>query len=289
MHVYLNGDYTDAASARISPFDRGFLFGDGVYEGLRAHNGAIVGLARHTARLHASLDEAAIGGFDAGQMGAIAMGLVERTGSPDAFVYFQVTRGTPGEEQPWRERLPDDAIRPTVFAYAEALPPLREMREPKRVRLALRPDTRWTRCHVKSTSLMGNVMAALEARDAGADDAVFVRDGIVAEGTSTNVFIAKGDAIATPALTSSPMLEGVTRRLILDAVPLIEERAISVEELLGADEVMLVGTRTVVASASAIDGRAMAGGDTPGPQARKLLDALLGAIARDVDSAHVIH
>ncbi len=287
MHVYLNGEFMDASAARVSPFDRGFLFGDGVYEGLRAHRGAIVGIARHTARLRASMGEAGLRGFDAESMGAIAMGLVERTGADDAFVYFQVTRGTPGEGQPWRERLPDDAIRPTVFAYCEALPALMEMREPRSVRVALRPDTRWTRCHVKSTSLMGNVMAALEARAAGADDAVFVRDGLVAEGTSTNVFIAKGGAIATPALGSSPMLEGVTRRLLLDAAPSIVERAITAEELGDADEVMLVGTRTVVAAAGEVDGRRLRDG-SPGPMARELLRTLLDAIARDVDSAHAI-
>lgn len=286
MIVSLNDELVPAEEARVSVFDRGFTLGDGVYEGLRMHRGRVVGLDRHYARLRASLSEARISGVDPEFLGEASERLVAANGLRDAFVYWQITRGTPPSGAPVRSRIPVDGTRATVFGYAEGCEPLRRDGEPRALAASVRPDTRWLRGHVKSISLMGGVLAAIESDEHGGEDAVLVRDGLVTEGTSTNVFLAIDGRLATPALESAPMLAGVTRSLIVDADDSIEVRAVGAEELRRADEIMLTGARTTVAAVTRLDGAwvgdAGARDGHAGPMARRLLATLVDAVERDI-------
>lgn len=288
--MYLNGEFLPAEQARISVFDRGFLFGDGVYEGLRATQGVVVGLDRHIARMRAGIEETRLEGFDPGQLGDLTRTLLDANGFDETFVYWQVTRGTPLPGTPSRSRVPGGALKTTVFGFCTPVRAVSSYTVPDIKHVALRPDTRWMRGHVKGISLLGGVLAALEASEAGYDDAIMVRDGLVTEGTATNVFLTTNGKMRTPALSSSPMLAGVTRALILGEDPAIEERPVTHSELLEADEVMLVGTQTMVVAVVSIDGRpvgdAAARDFRPGPGATSLLRTLVRAIDHDVHCRH---
>ena len=279
--VHLNGELLPRDRARIDPFDRGFIFGDGVYEGLRAVRGRIVAMDRHIRRLRNGLRETGIR-WDVDRMVPLVDALLAANGMPDAFVYLQVTRGTPPAGQPVRARVAG-AMQPTVFAYCSPQPEIeRYLGEPPTVTAARVPDTRWHRGHLKSISLLGNVLAAMDATGEGAQDAVLVRDGLVAEGSATNVVLALPGAsgrteLVTPSLESVSILGGITRELLLDFVPGLATRAVREEELSAAGEIMLVGTTSMVTSVTHLDGRALFSG-TPGPAAKRLLRDLVGII-----------
>jgi D-alanine transaminase len=207
---------------------------------------------------------------------------------PDAFIYWQVTRGAPAPGQPVRTRTPSGPDSPTVFGFCTAQPPIESYSTPPTVTAVTRPDTRWRRGHLKSISLLGNVLAAIEAKEAGAQDAILVRDGLVTEGTATNVILAlpRPDGtteLATPSLESVSILAGVTRALEIDHAPPpgVESRPVRAEELQLASEVMLVGSTSMVTSVVELDGRAINGG-RPGPAAHLLLKSLLRAIRSEL-------
>lgn len=280
MIVHLNGKLVPAADAAISPFDRGFIFGDGVYEGLRSipwRNDAgrrVIGINRHIARMRDGLALAHIG-WDPGDLHAMSIELLQANGLTDAFVYWQATRGTPGPGEPVRSRMPGAKTRPTVFGYCTPQPALETLTGPPTKTAITCEDRRWLMGRLKSISLMGNVVASMEADAAGAEDAIFIRDGVVAEGLATNVLVvdAKG-RVATPSLTSVPILAGVTRAILLEHAPEIEERVVKAEELAAASEVLLAGTTTMVTSLVKLDGRAVGAGVV----ARRLLGVLLGVV-----------
>jgi D-alanine transaminase len=288
LTVHLRGRLVPAEEAQISVFDRGFLFGDAVYEGLRSSGRRVIGLERHIARMRSGLSETRIpygpGMFDIDRLGELTNELLEANGLADAFIYWQVTRGTPPPGAPLRDRLAPSGMCPTVFGYAIEIKPIQDYRgnPPDTRRVALRPDTRWTRGHLKSTALLGSVLAAVEAKEIGSDDAILVRDDLVAEGTSSNVFLALAGRVVTPSLDSAPILAGVTRGLIVDADPTIEERPVKVSELLAADEVMVVSTTAMVTAVSSIDGHPVGRQPAPGPVAWGLMETLLNAIERDI-------
>lgn len=289
MLVYLDGQLVPHDRARVSVFDRGFIFGDGLYEGLRAFvdpgtgRRRVVALHRHVRRMQRGLGECRID-FDAGSLAGITESLLDATGLNEAFVYWHVTRGTPPlDGGPVRGRVPSAGTKPTVFAYASPLPALDFAgAAPGMKTAAIEPDLRWQRGHIKSVSLVAGVLAALHAHERhGADEAVLVREmpdaRLVSEGTYTNVVIAKGGRLATPALGEPSILPGVTREVLLAVEPGLDERRITLDELLHADEVMLVGSTTNVSTVTTLDGRELA--KEPGPAARalsrKLMDALL--------------
>lgn len=288
MLIHLNSQIVPRDCAVVSVFDRGFLFGDGVYEGLRTTRGRVIGLDRHVERMRAGLSEARISGFDPAGLGDLTTELIRANGLSEAGVYWQVTRGTPPEGAPPRARLPHPGTRPTVMGFAVPMKAPEAYVSPEVRRLSLRPDTRWTRGHLKSIALLGGVLAAIEADELGADDAVMHKDGLVTEGTATNVFAVIGGKMVTPSLESAPMLAGVTRALILAEDSSIEVRPVTVEELRRADEVMLTGTYTMVSAGSTLDGAPIGKGGVPGDGARRLLSVLLRAIERDVHSPHAL-
>ena len=296
MIIYFNGSLVEQDRARVSPFDRGFLFGDAVYEGLRAFRGQVVGLDAHVRRMDDGLRESRIA-WKPERLGTLTSALLEANGLSDAFVYWQVSRGTPGPGQPVRSRAPAGPMPPTVFGYCVPTQSLESYGEPLTATAIVAPDMRWGRGHVKSTSLMGNVLSCVEASEHGAHDVVFVRGELVAEGSASNVILAvpegagadravpggAGTRVVTPSLDSVSILDGVTRRMILAKAPEIEVRAVSRRELERASEVILVGSTAMVTSVLRLDERVVGDG-RPGPVARRLMTLLVEAIDADVRS-----
>lgn len=288
MIVHLNGKLVPRDQATVSVFDRGFVFGDGIYEGLRSFRGRVVGLDRHIRRMDGGLREARIE-WDAGRLAALTDELLAANSMPDAFVYWQVTRGAPGPGQPVRTRVPAASMEPTVFGYCSPQPSIEKFTPPHlppTVTCAAVADLRWRRGHIKSISLLGNVLAALEAHESDAQDAILVRDGLVSEGSATNVLLAVpgpggSTELVTPSLDSVSILGGITRELLVDFVPDLSVRPVREEELHGASELMLVGTTSMVTSVTHLNGRAVGDG-TPGPLARRLLADLVGIIQDDL-------
>lgn len=276
MRVHLNGTLVDAADAQVSVFDRGFLLADGVYEGLRAEQGRVVALTQHLERMNAGFDALRIRGFDAAALREPTFELLRANGLKDAFIYWHVTRGAPGHGPVARRRVPPEDLVPTVFGFASPLPQLESYATPRTVSAELLEDSRWLRGQIKAVSLLGSVVAAIEASEAGCEEAVLHRDGLVTEGITTNVVAVFGDEVVTPTTRGASLLPGVTRALLLRDLG-VDERPISVEEIEVADEIMLIGTATVLISVVALGGRPV--GSTasgkPGPVACRLARRLI--------------
>jgi len=287
--AYLNGEFLPADQARISPFDRGFLFADGVYEAVRTGpslttkpSPRFIGMNRHVRRLRRSLGELRID-WDAAGLADVCAELVRRSDvdPENALIYFQVTRGTPDlRSQPARSHLPPTGLRPTVFAFVRPTPgPARDSADPRPLtkKCVTLTDERWRRCDIKSVALLGNVLASLAAAERGGEEAVLFRQTpagrVLSEGALTNVLIVtdKGE-LATPALESDAgraVLPGITREILIDAGAGIVERPVSDAEVASAREVMLLGTTSSVTAVTHLDGRAVGGG-VPGPEAQRL-------------------
>lgn len=280
MIVFLDGELLPIERAAISPLDRSFLFADGVYEGLRASDGHIIALDAHVERLRRSLDEIRLRRVDPGVIVDGSERLLKANDLRDAFLYWQVSRGAPLPGEAPRGRAPG-RTRPTVFGYAAPLTPIERDEPPPTRACALIEDPRWRRNDIKSVSLLGSVLPAIEAVERGDADAILHREALLTEATSANVFVAAGDRVRTPPLGEGQILAGVTRGLLLEAMPAIEEAPIPVEEALQADEIMLVGTTTMVTSVGTLDGRPVGSGTHPGPWARRMREALIDAIERD--------
>lgn len=297
MVFHLNGQLVLPDQARISPLDRGFVFGDGIYEGLRAihvedgnapHPARIIGWKQHVERMNNGLRELAID-FDAASLEQATHDLLSSNGMTNAFVYWQVTSGTPRlEKDPPRSRLAPAGLKPTVFGYCTPQPSLDELTAPPVKKVITCRDIRWEMGQIKAISLCGNVWATRQAARAGAEEVIFTRNGLVTEGLATNlVFAFTRDGrteIATPALDSAPMLAGITRSILVELLPELAQRPIREQEIEQASEVMLIGTTTMVTTIGSINGRAVGDG-RPGPVARRLHDLLVGAIreGRDIE------
>ncbi|MCC6228596.1 MAG: aminotransferase class IV [Phycisphaerales bacterium] len=283
MLVHLNNQIVPRDQARVDPFDRGFLMGDGVYEGLRSFDGRIVAMDYHVERLRDGLKALSID-YDAAKMVPLTDRLLEANGLRDAFVYWQISRGAPGPGKQVRTRVPDGGMTPTVFGFASPACSLKEAKTLQGRAAVTVQDPRWKLGQIKSISLLGSVLCAMQADDADADDAIIVNNGLVAEGTASNVVIAidgpHGARIVTPSLESTPILAGVTRRLLLEAMPEIENRPVRVEELMSAREVMVTGSLTMVTAITVLNGMPVGDG-RPGPIAKKMLDTLLDVIQNE--------
>ncbi|MFG0252137.1 MAG: aminotransferase class IV [Phycisphaerales bacterium JB038] len=289
--VHLDGRLLPCAEARLSPFDRGFLFGDGVYEGLRAFGGEVVSMQAHVSRLRASLAGARIEGFKPASLPDLTAELLIANGLEDAFIYWQISRGVTSP----RHHLPQAEIQPTVFGYAVPAVPLGEITGPSEMQVITQRDERWLRCDIKSVSLLPVVLAKLAAEEAGAAEALMVREaadgsGYVAEGGSTNLFCVFGEGEAAQIVTppiGRLMLQGVTRDLLLHVHHGISERPIRREELREASEVILCGTSTFVAAVTAIDGERVGAG-CGGPVTQHLFELAARAV-RDGTHAKVVY
>lgn len=252
--VYLNGDFMPATEARISPMDRGFLFGDGIYEVIPSYNGRFVGFKPHIARMQDGLAQLSIDpGLNLADWQALCQRLLtdnHATNGDNQAVYIQVSRGTDTK----RNHAFPANIKATVFAYAFpiAAEPLADKSKATTYNVVTGQDLRWQRCHIKSTSLLGNVLHYQQGYASGAQEILlFDKDGNLTEGAAVNVFVIKDGVIATPPL-SNKLLPGITRLLLLNILRkhsnmLVEERDISEQEVFAADEIWLTSSSKEIA------------------------------------------
>ncbi len=272
MQVYLNGEFIPAEQAVVPVNDRGFLFADGVYEVARIYDGRIFKMPEHLRRLADGLAAIRIELPEIAELTGIAEHLLDandlRAGG--STVYIQVTRGV----APRKHAFPQ-GVKPTVFvavnAYAE--PPLEYWTDG--VAAIRYPDIRWARCDIKSISLLPNVLANNAAHEAGGFEALFVRDGVVIEGSHSNLAAVYDGTVVTFPL-SNYILPGITRACVVGlcrdlAVP-VREGPIYDDRLFDAQELFLLGTTTEVMPVVRVDGRAIGAG-RPGPVTRRLIEA----------------
>jgi len=272
MTVYFNGAFLDKDKVSVSPDDRGFVFGDGVYEVLRADHGHLVHADAHFRRLRRSLDHTRIRGVDVDALREAVQALLSKNDLQDrrAKIYLQVTRGA----APRQHAFPDEPTDPTVYATASPHePPVDKWAQG--VKTILHPDQRWARCDIKSTSLLPNVLANQKAMEHDAYEAILVRDGFVTEASHSSVLGVFDGTVVTHPLTNQ-LLPSVTRSVVLDLcrdldLP-VEESPIPRERLSDVDELMLTGTTTEVMPVVRIGDDPVADG-TPGPITRKLQEA----------------
>ncbi len=269
MIVYFNGQFIPKEDVRISPDDRGFLFADGVYEVIASYRGRLFRPDAHLRRLERSLHELRIAVPDLAALRGVAERLIEANGlaKGDAGVYIQITRGV----APRNHAFPDPAVPPTVYASAFPFEMPREEQE-RGVRVILVPDVRWARCDIKSVALLANVLACQRAVESGAAEAIFVRDGVVTEGSRHNVCAVFGGRLVTHPKTNV-ILPGVTRDVVLElcgqlGIP-YNETPILESQLREADELMIVGTLSEIMPVVQVDGWMVSDGK-PGPITRTL-------------------
>jgi len=274
--VYLNGDYLPETEARVSVFDRGFLMADGVYEVTSVLGGKLIDFGGHCARLARSLSELDMQNphSDAEWL-AIHRELVTRNDITDGMVYLQVTRGNPGDRD---FAFPGPEVTPTVVLFTQSKP---GMAESPQAAIGLRvisiPDIRWGRRDIKTVQLLYPSMGKMMAKKAGVDDAWFVEEGAVTEGTSNNAYIVKGNRIITRQL-SSDILHGITRAAVLrfaaEAQMVVEERPFTIAEAQAADEAFITSASAFVMPVVQVDGGDVGNGK-PGPVATRLREIYL--------------
>ena len=280
MIVCLNSHFLPKEQAHIAPDDRGFLFGDGVYEVVRAFDGHLFRAAAHWQRLRNSLASLGMDGPSDAELQEIAVTLMEKNGlcSGEATVYLQVTRGV----APRKHSFPRPAVPPTVYAYASAFTLPVEKWE-SGVQVITVPDFRWARCDIKAISLLPNVLANEQAHAAGAHEAILMRNGVVTEGSHSNFAgIADGTLITHPV--NNYILNGITRILVLELcqelnIP-VREVPVAESELPDLDEAMLLGTTNDVMPVVRVNQWAIGNG-APGPLTRRLQQAFQELVARE--------
>lgn len=279
--VFLNGRYLPREEALVPADDRGFVFGDGLYEVTPFYRGQPFRMDAHLARMNRGFCELRIQPpeVDLVQMQRELMRRNDLEGEAMAIVYLQVTRGS----APRTHTFPDPAVPPTVYAWARAFQrPTAEAWS--RGFAAIRvPDRRWARADLKTVQLLPNVMAQQEAKEAGATDALLVRDGLALEGGQTNLFVVSAGTLLThPA--SNQILHGISRAAVLEVaeaqgIP-TQVRPIPEPELALASEIFFTGTTAEVRPVVTLDGRPVGDG-TVGPMARRLHAGFMETVARE--------
>ena len=273
MLVYLNGEYVEHASARVSVDDRGFLFADGVYEVARVYAGRIFLMHPHMERMRHGLTELRINPAAVDDVPEIAERLLDENDlrHGDATVYVQVTRGA----APRAHAFPAPETPPTVYVMAKPFKQHPATYFEDGVAAVTVPDTRWSRCDIKSIALLPNVLANQQAKEQGAFEALFVRDGVVIEGSHSNLFGVLNGELVTYELCGY-ILGGITRKLIMDRAPelgiTVREAPIHLDQLEKVEELFLSGTTTEVMPISKVDHK-LVGDGKPGPITRRLQEA----------------
>ncbi len=278
--VYLNGQYLPIEKANISVLDRGFTFGDGVYEVIPVYHGHIFRLEKHIERLNNSLDEVYIDKpYNLAQWQEILRELIEQNPAEDHSLYIQVTRGVSE-----REHAIDMAEKPTVFAMSR---PLLKKDRSAGISAIVEEDIRWKYCHIKAITLLPSVILRHKARQTGAAEALLVKDGFVTEGAASNVFIVKDGVVKTPPKDGS-LLPGITRDLLVELLLksdiACEEVAITEKELRQADEIWITSSTWEIVPVVKLDGGPVGTGK-PGEvwqQASEIYQAFKTQMAEDV-------
>lgn len=274
--VYVNGEYLPEEQATVSIFDRGFLFADAVYEVTSVLEGKLLDFAGHLARLKRSLGELEMETPpEMAQLLDIHRMLVAKNAITDGLVYLQVSRGSAGDRD---FHFPAAGTRPTVVLFTQSKPGLAHSPQSKTgIRVISVDDIRWGRRDIKTVQLLYPSMAKMMAEKAGVDDAWFVEDGTVTEGSSNNVYIVKDGKIITREL-SNDILHGITRAAVLrfakEAQMTVEERPFTITEAKMADEAFFTSASAFVMPVVKIDGAGVGTGK-PGPVAARLREIYL--------------
>ena len=266
--VYVNGDYCAPEQATVSVFDRGFNFADGVYEVVAVMEGKLVDFDGHMRRLRRSLSELDIPEpLTETELLDIHRELVSGNNLEEGLVYLQITRGVAE-----RDFVAPEGLTPTVVLFTQEKPLVENQASREGIKLKSMPDLRWERRDIKSVGLLAQVMAKQAAKEAGAYEAIMIKDGYVTEGGSSSTFIVKDNVVITRPL-SNAILAGITRASLLDLVAqtdtVIDERNYTLEEAYDADEAFITAASTYVCPVIAIDDRPVGDGSV-GPVVRKL-------------------
>lgn len=271
--VYVNGEFLPEKDGKISIFDRGFLFADGVYEVTPIVNGKLIDYDAHMERLDRSLKELKMAWPCApAELRKVHEELVKRNSLKEGIIYMQVTRGVADRQF----NFPKDT-KSSLVAFTQVMALVDNANARTGVKIVTTPDLRWLRRDIKSVMLLAPVLGKQEAYEKGANEAWMVEDGKVTEGTSSNAYIVKNGKVITRPL-SNRILAGCTRRALFRLAKehgvQVEERAFTVDEALAADEAFLTSASQFVMPITEIDGHRVGGGQ-PGPVTRKLREIFL--------------
>jgi D-alanine transaminase len=289
MIVFLNGEYVPYQDARVSVDDRGFLFADGVYEVARIYDGHIFMFERHLERLRHGLGEVRIRDDAVEQLRSIATRLLDHNDlhTGDATLYIQITRGA----APRAHAFPPAETQPTIFVAAKPFKNHPATYWEQGISTITVPDTRWSRCDIKSIALLPNVLANQQAKEAGAFEALYVRDDAVIEGSHSNLFGVLDGELLTFAQCGY-ILTGITRLLVLEKAPELgipaREAPIPLSRVYDAEELFLSGTTTEIMPIVRVDGKTIADGK-PGPITRRLRDLYRTWVEEDQMTATSSH
>ena len=256
--AYLDGAYLPIEEAKISPLDRGFLFGDGVYEVVPSYAGSMVGFAPHIARMQDGL--AAIGmtlDWSESDWAELCNRLISENGTGNLGLYLHVSRGADTR----RFHAFPKNVNPTVFAFTFEIapPPVADKALAHGYHVATAKDLRWRRCHIKSTALLGNVLHFQQGYESNCDETIlFNSNNELTEASACNAFIVKDGVVITPPLDSQ-LLPGITRHIVLDILRKdgaikVEERVVTMDEVNNADEVWITSSSKEIAPVTQIDG-----------------------------------
>ena len=271
MSVYLNGHFMPLPDAKVPALDRGFVFGDGVYELVPVYSRKPFRLEEHLRRLQHSLDGIRLANpHGVARWRELIEQLIALQEFDDQSVYLQITRGVAPRDHAFPPGVP-----PTVFMFAQPLVSATGTQKAAGVCAITAPDIRWGRCDIKAISLLANVLARQQAVDAGCAETVMLRDGFLSEGAASNIFVVKNGVLLAPP-PSNLILTGITYDVVLElaaahGIP-AELRAISEAELRSADELWMTSSTKEIMPIVKLDG-APVGNGVPGPLARQM-DAL---------------
>ena len=273
-HVYVNGAFTQKKDAKVSVFDRGFLFADAVYEVTSVIDGKMIDFQRHIERLQRSLSELQIDYLvDTNELLAIHKELININELSEGIIYIQISRGD-GE----RDFLINGEAQPTVVLFTQEKKIVREFPANYRYAVITLEDQRWGRCDIKTVQLLYQSLAKTIAVNQGADDAWMTRDGFVTEGTSNNAFIVLGGQTIVTRHLGNDILPGITRRSVLECADeldlTVEERVFSVSEIAEATEAFSTSASTLVNPVTMVNSEPIGDGK-PGRIALKLYDIYL--------------
>ena len=279
MVVYFNGQYSELNDVKISPFERGFQYADGVYEVMRTYSGKFFRYEDHMQRLAYSLNEIKIKFNSLNEIDKILKKLIETNHqeNDDIVAYIQITRGA---SFPRKHSFPPENVSPTVFITTSSLVKNAETINDG-IKVILEKDIRWKRCDIKSVSLLPSVLANQHAVEESAGEAVWVNNGFLTEGSHTNFFGIRNGVLYTAPL-SSLILAGVTRKVILEVCESlnieINETAIKENELEGFDEFFISGTTTEIKPVVQIDNRVVSNG-RPGEITKRIYEGFVKVTA----------
>lgn len=257
--VYLNGKYLPLNEAKVSVLDRGFIFGDGVYEVIPSYGSKALRFEHHMQRLQNSLDAVRIKNpLSNAQWQEIINKLISETDSQDQYIYLHITRGVACRDH----RFPDEA-KPTVFVMSNVLNPVEARLLETGIAAVTLDDIRWQYCNIKAIALLPNILLRQQAIDKGAAEAILIRDGNMTEGAASNIFIVSDGVIKTPP-KDNKLLPGITRDLVVELAKShnmpIEETTISEKEFLAADEIWLTSSTKEILPITKINDQQVANG-----------------------------